>query len=150
MVKRAKRGKQPRRKSQPVVFTDAALVKVSTRPPFRNQKGNYAEPDIIIAGGAVPPGVPRQIDCETHVVIYSSWAEFVPSCKGYGGPGDGGNPIVQRALANAEAVAKRIKCKGDCIKRVVQLWSGWDCGPEGRKFLALGAVELVVVCQTEY
>ena len=150
MVKRVTRGgKSPRRKSLPVVFADAALIRVDVKPPFPDSEGNYAEPDIVIPGGEVPGDYPRQIACETHLVIYSSWADFVPNCAGYGGPGGGNNAIVQQALANAQAVAATIKCDGDCIKRVSELWRGWDCGPEGGKSVAFGAVELVVVCQIE-
>jgi hypothetical protein len=83
------------------------------------------------------------------LVIYSSWADFVPTCRGFGGVNDGNNAIVGIARANAERLAAGIKCQKGCTKRVLEIWRGWSCGPEGKKSLAIAAVELIVVCAVE-
>lgn len=152
MAKRKKKtGKVSRRKSQPVLFAEGAVLRAAVKPPFQNDEGNYAEPDVVIAGGEVPDNAPRSIPCGKQLVIYSSWAAFVaPNCKGFGGPNDGNNAIVQIALANAMALAKRIECDGDCIKRVFEIWRGWSCRPEQAKFVASGAVEVMILCRDEF
>ena len=151
MAKRkTKSAKISRRVSQPVRFAEAALLRVAMKPPFDHDEGNYAEPDVVIAGGRVPADAPRACPCGTQLVIYSSWADFVePDCKGFGGPDDGNNGVAKIALANAMALAKRIKCDGDCIKRDFEIWRGWDCGPEQKKFLAIAAVEVMILCRDE-
>src|SRR5688572_3759952 len=101
----AKRGKKSskisKRKSKPIRFAEEAVLGAALKPPFDHDEGNYAEPDVVIAGGRVPAGVPRSIPCRSQLVIYSSWADFVPTCNGFGGAKDGNNAVVQVALANA-------------------------------------------------
>lgn len=136
-------------RSLPVVFADIALIRADQKPNFPDEEGNYADPNVIIGAGRVPANYPRKVACGKNLVIYSSWADNVPSCKNHGGPGNGDNSITQRALANAEAVADTISCDGDCIKRVTLLWRGWRCNKEPNTFIAYGAVEVVLVCQVE-
>jgi len=150
-VKKGKRKKAdlpPRRRPRPrpVVFTDEALIRQRGKPPFQNDDGNYAEPDIVIAGGVVPDGVPEQIDCGKQIVIYSSRGAFVAACAGFGGPNDGNNALIQSARANARAVAKQIDCEKGCEKQILEIWRGWSCGPDGQRFFATAAVELLVRC----
>jgi hypothetical protein len=143
--KKKKSEKISKRVSKPVRFGEGALLREALKPPFDNDEGNYADPDVVIAGGRVPNNVPRSIPCGKQLVIYSSWADFVaPNCKGFGGPNDGNNAVAQVALAN------RIKCDGDCIKRVFEIWRGWSCGPEQKKFLAIAAVEVMILCRDEF
>lgn len=144
--KRRKADLPPRRKPRPVEFTDEEIVKAKFKPPFQNDEGNYAEPDIVLPGGEVPPGIPRRIACGKQIVIYSSWAQFVAACAGFGGPNDGNNAAVQTARANGKAVANRILCEKGCDKEVVEIWRGWSCRPEGARFVASAAVELLVRC----
>jgi hypothetical protein len=61
-------------------------------------------------------------------------------------PAAASTPSPRRALQNAYKAARKIKCIGECEKFIVELWRGWDCGPEGQKFIAFGAVELLVRC----
>ncbi len=151
MAKRKKKsGKISRRISKPVRFAEGALLKADTKPPFDHDEGNYADPDVVIPGGRMPEDAPRSISCGSQLVIYSSWAEFVaPNCNGFGGKNDGNNAVVQVALANALKLAKRIDCDGDCSKRVFEIWRGWSCGPEQKKFLAIAGVEVMILCRDE-
>src|SRR4029078_5080706 len=87
MVKRRKTGsRRLRRKSLPVVFTDAQLIGDGFKPPVTDDEGNYAEPDVIIPAGREPAEFPQKIECGKHLVVYSSWAEFVDDCDDYEGP----------------------------------------------------------------
>jgi hypothetical protein len=138
----------PRKEKALVRFSDAAVIKAGWKPPFPHSDGEYAEPDIVIPGGDEPPGIERELPCPGSVVIYSSWADWVPNCNGLGA-GGGNNAVVAKALANAQKAAAKIKCAEGCTKRVNEIWRGWDCGPEGKKFLLIGAVELAVICQIE-
>lgn len=142
-------GKASRRRSQPVRFGDVAIIMADAEPPFPNSEGNYAHPDLVISGGEEPDDVPDSIRCDTHLVIYSSWADFVPTCIGHGGPKDGDNAVTAKALANALALARRIKCEGDCTRRIYETWRGWCCGLEQNSSLATGAVEVMVSCHVE-
>ena len=54
-----------------------------------------------------------------------------------------------KALANALALARRIKCEGDCTRRIYEIWRGWCCGLEQNRSLATGAVEVMVSCRVE-
>jgi hypothetical protein len=146
-AKAKKRAIAPKARPQ-IRFSDRALIKRAVQPPFPHSEGDYAEPDIVIPGGDEPPGVERELTCPGSVVIYSSWADWVPNCNGLGA-GGGNNAVVAKALANAQKAAAKITCPGTCTKRVNEIWRGWDCGPEGAKFLLIGAVELAVVCQIE-
>jgi hypothetical protein len=152
MAKRKKKpGKVSRRVSKPVRFAEIALLQAALKPPFDNGEGNYADPDVVIAGGRFPDNAPRSIPCGKQLVIYSSWADFVaPNCQGFGGANDSNNAVVQVALANAMRLANRIDCDGDCIKRVFEIWRGWSCGPEQKKFLAIAAVEVMILCRDEF
>lgn len=129
-------------------FSDRALIKRAVKPPFPQSEGDYADPDIVVPGGEEPPGVARELTCPGSVVIYSSWADWVPNCNGLGA-GGGNNAVVAKALANAQKATAKITCPDTCTKRVSEIWRGWDCGPEGAKFLLIGAVELAVICQIE-
>lgn len=146
MAKRAARKVSRRHKSLPIRFTDAELIEASTKPPFPNDQGSYAEPGIVIPGGREPADMPKEMLCGKGVVIYSSWADWVPNCAAFRGPGAGFNAVTQTALANALKAANKIKCLGKCEKIVVELWRGWDCGAEGKGFIAFGAVEVLVRC----
>jgi hypothetical protein len=126
-----------------VTFNDADLIAAAIPPPFQNQQGVYADPDVVIAGGKVPP-LPSAVACPGSLVIYSSWCELVPNCAGFQGPGAANNAVVQRALQNANAVAARIPCEDDCAKTVVEIWRGWSCG--NQPLSAVGAVELRIDC----
>lgn len=129
-----------------VTFRDADIIAAGGPLPFPDQRGTYETPDVTISGGAVPP-LPAFVACPGALVIYSSWAEVVPNCAGFQGPGAANNPVVQRALQNANAVAARIPCEHDCPKRVDEIWRGWMCG--GNPLIAIGAVELKITCLVE-
>jgi hypothetical protein len=141
-------GKASRHRSRPVRFSDVAIIMAAAEPPFDNNQGHYARPDLVISGGEEPDDIPESIRCDSQLVIYS-WADFVPACVGYGGPNDSENAVTAKALANALALARRIKCDGDCTRRIFEIWRGWCCGMEQNRSLATGAVEVMVSCRVE-
>lgn len=145
---KAKKRRTPPKPSPQVRFSDAALIKRAAKPPFPHSEGDYADPDIVVPGGEEPADVARELTCPGSVVIYSSWADWAPNCNGLGA-GGGNNAVVAKALTNAQKAAAKITCPDTCTKRVNEIWRGWDCGPEGAKFLLIGAVELAVICQIE-
>ena len=107
--KREKQGKSVGRvgkgkSSRVIAFTDRQLLIAGIKPPFANNQGTYEDPGLVIAGGRVPQ-LPQNVGCPGSLVIYSSWAEVVPNCNGFAGPGAGNNAVVARALQNANAVA---------------------------------------------
>ena len=143
----SERVKRKTKSTLQVSFTDERLIQANIKPPFPDQEGDYEEPGLIIPGGRVPKNLPQQVGCPGTLVIYSSWAEAVPNCNGFKGPGAGNNAVVARARRNAVAVAKRIACKDPCAKTVVEIWSGWDCGGNPWPIVAIGAIELKIICQ---
>lgn len=136
------------RRTVPVLFTDAQLLKASLKPPFPDEQGAFEDPDLVIAGGRVPP-LPPNVSCPASLVIYSSWAQVVPNCNGFAGPGAGNNAVVARALANANAVAAQVPCADDCKKHVFEIWRGWHCGGNPQPIVATGAVEVKIECRVE-
>jgi hypothetical protein len=143
----ANKKKPARRKvSAPILFTDLQLVEAGVQPLFPDEKGDYEDPDVIVAAGEVPI-LPPNVTCPGSLVIYSSWAEVVPNCNGFGGPGAGNNAVVARALQNAMAVVEQIPCADDCPKHAAEIWRGWSCGGNPRPILAIGAVEVKIVCR---
>jgi hypothetical protein len=137
-----------RKVSAPIVFTDVQLLKVGRKPPFDDEQGTYEEPGVIVAGGQVPV-LPANVPCPGSLVIYSSWAQVVPNCNGFAGPGAGNNAVVARALQNANAVAAQIPCADDCKKHTFEIWRGWHCGGIGipQQLRATAAVEVKIECR---
>jgi hypothetical protein len=134
-----------------VRFTDTQIIEAGEKPPLDDDEGNYAEPDVVLANGEEPENAPKTIDCGKHLIVYSSWStRLKTSCDGYSGPKARNNDVVRKALANANAFAAKVKCNGDCIKRVAELWRGWTCSAVFDQFEPIGAVEIVIVCQEEF
>ena len=133
--------------SRPVIFTDVKIIaaaRLKKNPlGFPDEQGTYENPDVVISGGQVPI-LPQNVACVGKLIIYSSWAQIVANCAGFKGPGAGNNAVVAAALKNAQAVAARIPCGGDCVKTVTEIWRGWDCG--ANPLTATGAVELKISC----
>jgi hypothetical protein len=127
----------------------AATLKAKSRPEFEHEWGEYAPAPISIVNGVEPPGVEQEIDCPGSIVIYSSWAEFVETCEGWGDD----NFVVVRARDAALAAAAKITCKEagkGCTRRFSDIWRGWDCTPEVTRLKLVAAVEVAVICQVEY
>lgn len=133
----------------PVAFPDTLLIAAALKPPFPNDQGTYEDPDLVLAGGVAQGPIPNVVKCPGEYVIYSSWAKVVQNCNGFGGPNDGNNAVVRRALRNANAVAARIDCESDCQKVVGEIWRGWSCGGNPNPIVAIGAVEVKIACNIE-
>ncbi|SPF37471.1 hypothetical protein SBA4_2000009 [Candidatus Sulfopaludibacter sp. SbA4] len=137
-------------RSVPIVFRDiqiiAAAAAAGAKNPigFPDEQGAYQNPDVIISGGTPTKPLPQNFSCVGSLVIYSSWADKVPNCAGFAGPGAGNNAVVTTALKNANAAAAQIPCAGDCKKTVTEIWRGWGCG--NNPLTASGAVELKISC----
>jgi len=125
-----------------VRFSELALLKAGAKPPFPNNEGDYADPDIVVPGGREPADLARELPCPGSVVIYASAARFVDAC-------DGSFPSIAVARARALKAATKVTCPDTCTRRVNEIWHGWDCSPEGNRFYDIAAVEVAVICQIE-
>ena len=133
-------------REQEIKFDESEIIFAREKPPFPNDQGTYEFPDLYIAGGKPKGPIPQSLRCPSTYVIYSSAAEFVGNCQGLGGPNDGNNRVVRRALQSANRVASGISCQGDCEPIVDDIWRGWNCSPDGNRFFAIAAVEVKISC----
>ena len=133
-------------RDQVVRFDESEIILAGEKPPLQNDQGNFEFPDLIISGGRPKGPVPRSLRCPSTYVIYSSALEFVGTCQGFGGPNDGNNRIVIKALQTARKVASGIACQGDCKPQVDDIWRGWSCNQIGNRFSAVAAVEVKISC----
>jgi hypothetical protein len=129
-----------------VQFDDATLIAAGLKPAFQNDEGEYQNPNLVLAGGRPTRPIPQSLPCPSTYVIYSSWAENVGNCQGFGGPNDGNNRVVAVARQNAQAVADGIECDDECNKQVREIWKGWDCFIDVIGTIARAAVEIEISC----
>lgn len=122
-------------------------------PPWVDDEGTFKDRDLDIPGGDEPP-LPKSLGCNSSLVIYAVNAKWVDDCKGFSGPKAGDNSVVQLARECAHKAADKIPCDKGCVKRVVEIWHGWQCGPapevkDPPNILAAAAVELEIRCEIQ-
>jgi hypothetical protein len=115
---------------------------------WTNHQGKYAYPNTPAA--LVDEHRPGVIDCGSSVVISQFELDKETSCNGFGGPGDGENPLIVEARSKLQLAMDKIACGSGCTKSTTETFRGWKCGPDqpGGFLLAEAVVQWTIECKS--